>query len=258
MTTENGTRRRPLIVVGTIVMVVGVVAAGLLWFAAGERLQSAVDSLAPAPVGCDTTLQFDQTGIYYVYAETSGAVGNLDGDCENDDREYRDGGTDLDIALFDGGDEVDLDESGDITYDAGSSEGRSLYAIDISDTGDYVLRVEGSDDDVVARVGGDPNGGVGALRAGAVASVIVGLLAGALFLLLGMRRQDAPRPDDTPGPPTAWRPAPSLGDVPVPLGPPLNHGPGTTMPQPPVSPPAAPAPPGDRRPPTSDWGPPRS
>ena len=66
----------------------GVVGAVALWLIAGKRYDDAVGSLAPAPIGCDTTLVFDRTGTYTFFVETKGSVGEIDGDCDNDDRSY--------------------------------------------------------------------------------------------------------------------------------------------------------------------------
>ena len=87
--TEVTSRRRPgLIVTGALVAVGGIVAA--LGAVAGLRVavRRRHRDVAPAPVGCDTTLEFDDGGTYYIFAETKGEVGDVDGDCENDDRSY--------------------------------------------------------------------------------------------------------------------------------------------------------------------------
>ena len=60
----------------------------LLWWFAGHRYDEAVADLAPAPIGCDTTLVFDRTGTYTLFVETKGEVGEIDGDCDADDRTY--------------------------------------------------------------------------------------------------------------------------------------------------------------------------
>ena len=86
----------------------------------------------PAPVGCDTTLEFDDDGTYYVFAETKGEVGDVDGDCENDEQRYDGEDTDLDVVMFDDDDEdLDLDREDDVSYDNGESVGTSLYTVDI-------------------------------------------------------------------------------------------------------------------------------
>ena len=55
----------------------------------------AVAGLAPAPIGCDTTLRFDETGTYTFYIETAGSIGPIDGDCSSDARTYDERGVPL-------------------------------------------------------------------------------------------------------------------------------------------------------------------
>jgi hypothetical protein len=232
---EVPSRRRPgLIVAGAVLAVAGIVAALALWLAADWRYDDAIENLAPAPVGCDTTLEFDDDGTYYVFAETRGEVGDVDGDCESDDRRYDGEETDLDVVMFDDDDEeLDLDRDDDVSYDNGESVGTSLYTVDIPAEGDYTLRVQGEDPDVVARVGADPNDGVTLLRAGAVTAGIVGVGLGAVLMVLGARKRAA-----TPGPGAGGE---------GPGGAPFGFAP-------PTSPPSAP-PPADR-PAPPPWGPP--
>ena len=102
-------------ILGIVALVVGVVGAIVLWMLASKRYDDAVADLAPAPVGCDTTLVFDRTGTYTFFVETMGEVGEIDGDCDGDDREYDFDGDEtprVDLTLVDGdGDEVDLDRA---------------------------------------------------------------------------------------------------------------------------------------------------
>ena len=62
---------------GIVALVLGVVGAVALWLMAGKRYDDAVGSLAPAPIGCDTTLVFDRAGIYTFFVETAGSVGEM-------------------------------------------------------------------------------------------------------------------------------------------------------------------------------------
>ena len=120
--------------IGIVAIVLGVVGAVALWLIAGKRYDDAVGSLAPAPIGCDTTLVFDRTGTYTFFVETKGSVGEIDGDCDNDDRSY-----DLDSAdvpdveltlLDEDGQEINLDRvdgptmTGPASVGAGFPHGR--------------------------------------------------------------------------------------------------------------------------------------
>ena len=73
---------------GIVLLVVGVVTAAALWFGAGRRYDDAIAKLAPAPIGCNTTLVFDKTGTYTFFVETDGEIGRIEGDCQSDARSY--------------------------------------------------------------------------------------------------------------------------------------------------------------------------
>ncbi|MEJ7561581.1 MAG: hypothetical protein WKF45_03545 [Ilumatobacteraceae bacterium] len=188
--------RSKLPIVGVIVALVGVAAAAVLWFLASSQVADAAKSLAPAPVDCDTALDFEDAGTYLIYAETTGEVGELDGDCANDDQSYEGSDTNLDITMFDSDEnEVGLRRDSDgPTYDAGGRKGVLLYRVEIEEPGEFTLRVQGDDAEVVARVGKNPNDGAGVLRMGAIGALIAGLLLGALLILLGRRAAVGARP----------------------------------------------------------------
>ena len=231
--------RSKLPIYGVIVALVGVVGAAVLWFLASSQVADAAKSLAPAPVDCDTALDFEDAGTYLIYAETSGEVGELDGDCANDDQSYEGADTNLDITMFD---------SDGPTYDAGGRKGVLLYRVEIEEPGEFTLRVQGDDAEVVARVGKNPNDGAGVLRMGAIGALIAGLLLGALLILLGRRRGSEGtatsgwQPSHQPyGAAPPYQPGPS-----GPPGPPAPPGGGWQTPPP--------APPGQAGQPGGGWG----
>jgi hypothetical protein len=221
-------------VLGIVALVVGVVGAIVLWMLASKRYDDAVADLAPAPVGCDTTLIFDRTGTYTFFVETTGEVGEIDGDCDGDDREYDFDGEEtprVELTLVDdNGDEVDLDRASGPSYDQGGASGSGVRTADIEDTGAYVLRVDSEEDEVMIRVGRDPSSGVAPMRVG-----VIGLTRGR-------------RPAATPQPAVAGteRWTPLTGPLSPPTAPPYAN--------PPVPPPYA-APPGW---PPPGWPPPGS
>ncbi|MEJ7723434.1 MAG: hypothetical protein WKF64_03945 [Ilumatobacteraceae bacterium] len=246
-------KRKTWTILGVMIALAGVVAGALLWFAASKKYDDAIDSLAPAPVGCDTTLQFDRAGTFFVFAETKGEVDNLDGDCANDEQAYDGSDESLDIVMFDeNSNEVDLQRETDLSYDNGTSRGNVLYSLEIEDEGDYTLRVQGDDDEVVARVGSDPNDGVGLLRIAAVAALVAGLVLGLLFILLGRRRRPA---DRTPGTGDyGWdaQPVAPPGMPPYTPSPTPGHHPAPAWGEPGQATPPQPAPPS--RTPGGGWG----
>jgi len=245
--------RSKLPIYGVIVALVGVVGAAVLWFLASSQVADAAKSLAPAPVDCDTALDFEDAGTYLIYAETTGEVGELDGDCANDDQSYEGSDTNLDITMFDSDEnEVGLRRDSDgPTYDAGGRKGVLLYRVEIEEPGEFTLRVQGDDAEVVARVGKNPNDGAGVLRMGAIGALIAGLLLGALLILLGRRRGSEGtatsgwQPSHQPyGAAPPYQPGPS--GPPGPPGPPAPPGGGWQTPPP--------APPGQAGQPGGGWG----
>jgi hypothetical protein len=215
---------------GIVVIVAGVVAGVALWFAAGRRYDDAVASLAPAPIGCDTTLTFDRTGTYTLFVETKGHVGEIDGDCESAARDYDVASVPrVTLALVDAdGQNVDLARASGPTYDRAGRRGEGIRAVRIDRTGTYVMTAEATNTEAMIRVGRDPARGVAAMRAGAIAILLAGVTGGVLLIVLGRHRR-VPAPAVVPGP--AWP-----TDLPIhpPLGPPNANQP--------IPPPYAPRP----------------
>jgi hypothetical protein len=232
-------------ILGVVALVVGVVGAIVLWVASSKRYDDAVSDLAPAPVGCDTRLEFDQTGTYTFFVETSGSVGEIDGDCDTDDQEYEFDGDDaprVELTLVDDdGDEVDLDRADSPSYDRGGSRGTAVRTAEIDATGDYVLRVSSEADDVMVRVGRDPSSGVLAMRVAAGLLLAIGLVLGVVGLVAGRR----------PSVETGRYPA-AVPQWPPLSGEPFNRPTAPPYANPPVPPPygrpAALPPPGQREP----------
>jgi len=258
-------RGRTQLIVGAVTLV-GLLVVGLvLWFVGGARLESNVENLARAPVGCDTTLDFDSDGSFLVFVETSGRLDEVSGDCESSG-DYDLGDVDppsVTLSLRDPeGNTVDLDTASGSDYDVGGFVGVVDRSVVIERPGDHVLTVESSTNAPFAvAVGRDPYAGVAMLRWGAVGAVIIGLLIGGLLLVLGSRRTD-----DEPDEDAAWRPAsptgPGLPDWPVgppgfPPPPPTTGATGPAgVPGIPTAPPSKPRS-SPRRPETgSGWGPP--
>ena len=233
-------RRRTLLrVFGIVAILLGVVVGLVVWTVADQRLADAVDGLARAPIGCDTVLDFDEGGRYVLFVETKGELDDVRGDCATD--------TDIDwtqdelptvtLTLADPeGSDVDLESDDGVSYDTGDAAGESIQSVDIDTPGDHVLRVESDDSGFAIAVGRDPNSGVLALRAIALAALIVGVVFG-VILLVGSRR----RRTDQPAATDEWAPQP--GAVPNwPMSPPgFPAPPPTTGTTAVVGPPSGPA-----------------
>jgi hypothetical protein len=238
-------RRGAVRAAGIGLLAAGVVVAVVLWLVAGARYDDAVADLAPAPLGCTTTLQFDDAGTYTFFLETKGEIDELDGDCEGDARSYdvdADDAPDVDLVLRDeDGRDVDLDRADGPTYDRAGRRGEAVQVVEITDTGEYRLTATTDDTDgveAVVRVGRDPTRGVAAIRAGSLAALTVGVVGGVTLLVLSRRR-----PEPAPAVPTGpqW-PAGPFG--PAPLAPPSAAPPTTPVytPRPPsYGPPTPPA-----------------
>lgn len=256
---ERAGRRGWMLVVGALVLVGLVGAAAAMWIAAGDRRADNVAGFARAPMGCDTTLDFESTGTFVLYIETSGELGELAGACDTPQRYDRDADDipQVELTLRDpDGDVVELADASDVRYDVDGFVGVSAHEVEIDAAGDHVLTVSPTGGDAFAMaVGRSPDQGVALLRWGAFAAAIGGLLVGGLLLVVGSRRPPAATTPPAPWTPegAGWPASPPGFPVPPPTtgatgpaGPPL-----TTPPSPP-----------SRRPPTapddgrSPWAPP--
>jgi hypothetical protein len=225
---------------GIVVLVAGIVAGVTLWLAAARRYDDAVGQLAPAPIGCDTTLDFDRAGTYTFFVETKGSVGQIDGDCESAARHYDVASVPrVTLTLADeDGQNVDLARTEGPTYDRAGRRGEGIRSVHIDRAGTYVLTAAATSTEAMIRVGKDPSRGVSAIRAGAVAALVVGVVGSVLLIVLARPRRQ-PAPVRQPGP--QWP-----TDLPVrpPVGPPTAN--------PPIPPPYAPRPPSPA-PPAERW-----
>lgn len=248
--TQRAGRRVWMIVLG-VVLIVGLVGAAVaLWIAGGERTADNVAGFARAPVGCDTTLDFESTGTFVLYVETSGEFGELAGGCDapsSYDRDPADVPV-VDVTLQDpDGTDIDVDELVGVSYDVDGFVGSSIGEVQIETEGDHLLTVAPTGGEAFAvAVGRQPDQGVTLLRWGAVLAAIVGLVLGGILLVLGSRR-----PPATPTPAAPWTP----DDRGWPSSPPgFPAPPPTTGATGPAGPPIVAAP----RPPASPWAPPTS
>lgn len=249
-----------LLLVGLVLVVVSLVVGGVMLALAAGQQESAVEDLARAPVDCLTELDFTETGTFFVYTETRGEVGELDGTCSNADRDYSfDSAPRVTLELTDEDDEViDLERTSGIDYDTGSFAGTAVRTMEIEDEGSYVVRVESREEDAVVAVGRDVSDVGAALGAAGLLIAVVGALVGLALVVLALvrrRRRRAVGRDGASTGASVWAPAPGAVPVPPPSTsatwgtPPHTVSPG--VPAPPASPPSAPSTPDD-----SFWRPP--
>ncbi len=273
------TAGRGAVLFGLFVVLAGLAGAVVLYLLSGQRGDEAIEDLARAPVGCRTTMNFKDTGTFYVYIEHLGRLDTLDGDCRTPEEYSRDADQEprVTITLTDGtGSEVDLDRLEDqFTYSADSFAGTATRQVEIESTGDYVVTVESDDgDDFVVAIGRDPGDAGNTMRLGALAAGVAGIVLGLGLVLVGVRRGRRWRRVDTayiarpPGSPAAGPipTAPPMMQPPLAQRVPASQQPGQWSAAPPVAPPILspeqpPPPPGpytpDGQPTSGAFAPPR-
>lgn len=247
---------------GLLLVLAGVAGAVALWVMADRRPEQAVEGFARGPVGCTTTLEFGDTGTFYVFEELVGSGSHAFAECAAEATP----GIEFGFALLDGDQPVAARDHSSISYDTATAVGESVARIEIAEPGRYDLVVEGPDPTVVAAVGRDPDLGVADLRRGAVVVGAVGVLLGALMLLLAGRRSKRAATFATPEG-SGWGPQPASGGV-SPAWPPepprVTQAPVNPMlpPEPvqvdqPVAEPREPESPAPGTTPAAPWGPPQ-
>ncbi len=162
--TSRGGRRGWMLVLGVVVIVGALGVAVAMWLAGASREADNVAGFARAPVGCDTTLDFESTGTFLLYVETSGQFGELAGACDAPARYDRDADDvpAVEMTLIDpDGDVIDLDDPAEVGYDVDGFVGTSIAEVEIETEGDHVLTVAPTEGDAFAvAVGRRPDEGV--------------------------------------------------------------------------------------------------
>ena len=192
--------------------------AGACWFAGLKREADNVASLARVPVGCSTTLDFERSGEFVVFVETTGRIEQLAGDCAAAlvyDRPAADAAVidrlSATMSMVDpDGVAVDIDASPGEHYDRDGFVGTAAWTVDVATPGVHVLTIApiGGDSFAVA-IGRPADDGVAAWRWGAGAAALAALAFGVPLLALGGRRNDPAEPMPRVGPPMAAPIAPS-------------------------------------------------
>lgn len=242
---------------GFILLFAGLIGGGVLYVRSLMWHDDAIEAFARAGVGCTTTLQFTETGIFYVFEETGGEPTSDDDGCEPQATPGQPFGI-----QFVGNDDVVVHEDRSITYETDEVAGRSLVRFEIDTGGNYEIAVRGDDVAVRAAIGRDPSEGVDDLRRNAILVGAAGVLLGVLLLLLaGRRSKKAATPSIPDGPgwgqrpgqgESAWPPAvPRLPQVPV-----NPHQPDTPAEVAAPPPPLPARAPGGAAPAQSPWAPP--
>lgn len=180
---------------GLLVVLAGLIGAAVLYVASQRRPEQAVDEFARAPVGCTTTLEFTDTGTFYVYEERSDIPAAQLGDCQP----VADPSAAFGFSLTDANGDVARNADLEVTYEFGARSGQSISSFEVTEAGRFDIEVVGDDLTVVAAIGRDPDESVADLRRAAIAVGLLGLIIGGVLLFLsGRRSRQAAAPADPP------------------------------------------------------------
>ncbi len=224
---------------GLLCLFVGLVGAAVLYLVAERRPAQTVENFARAPVGCVTTLEFAETGTFYVFEEVGADTAAIGNGCEPQvDPNARFGVVftgELQPSVAPRGGEI-------VSYDVDGYDGRSIQQLEITQPGQYTIEVTGDDPTVAAAIGRDPHETVDDLRRAALIMAVAGAVLGLVLLTVSGRRSKRAAtvtPPSGPGWGPAQRPVgeptvaggPRTGQVPVnPHAPPAAGGVATWQP----------------------------
>ena len=197
---------------GFLLLIAGLIGAGVLYVLSLQRPDKAVEGFARAGAGCTTTLDFTETGTFFVYAETAGDFVVPEGGCEPTP-------TAGERFSFEITGPAAVTPVSDLTvvYDRGDFSGDSVARFEIATPGLYEIAVRSEDITTVAAVGRDPDSGVDEQQRNALIVGVAGGLLGLLLLVLaGLRSKKATAPVAPEGP--GWGPRP-VGEPPAPWPP---------------------------------------
>ncbi len=169
---------------GLFLLFAGLVGGGVLYVVAERRPAQSVEGFARAPIGCTTTLDFTETGTFYVYEEVGAAGDVADDSCQP----VADPSATFEVEFFGELTPEGVTDDDSVSYDVDGFDGRSVQRVEIVEPGQYSLAVTGDDLTVVAALGRDPDDGVDDLRRAAVIVAVAGVGLGLLLLVLSGRR----------------------------------------------------------------------
>ena len=181
------------IIVGAIALIAGLAAGLALVLVRDEVEKKTVEDFARAPVGCTTSLEFDETGEFVVYIETKGSTPDLGGDCDTTGGDYERTDDDLPrvaLSLLDeDGNELELESADGPDYDTGEFKGVATSTVQIDDAGTYRLTVTSDEADFAIAVGGDASQDADDVKSMGVGLIGLGLVVGGTLLVVGLVRR---------------------------------------------------------------------
>lgn len=191
---------------GLFLLLAGLVGGGVLYIVAQRRPAQTVDGFARAPVGCTTTLDFTETGTFYVFEEVGADPASVGNGCQP----VADPNADFEVMFTGDLTPTIADDADTVSYDVDGFDGRSVQRIEVTEPGQYTVAVLGDDLTVVAALGRDPDDGVDDLRRSALILAIAGIVLGLLLLTLAGRRSKRAADYGTPDGP-GWGPTQRMG-----------------------------------------------
>lgn len=203
---------------GLLCLFIGLVGGAVLYIVALRRPAQTVDGFARAPVGCVTTLEFSETGSYFVFEEVGADIETIGNGCQPTiDPDAR-----FDVQFNGDLQPADVTAGGDVvSYDVDGFDGRSVQRIEITVPGQYTIEVAGDDPTVAAAIGRDPDTGVADLRRAALILAVAGLALGLVLLTASGRRSKRAAVVNTPSGP-GWGPTERAVGEPTTSGGPLR------------------------------------
>lgn len=178
---------------GLFCLLAGLVGGIALYVIAERRPAQSVDGFARAPIGCNTTLEFAETGIFYVFEE----IGADPADIANGCQPVADPTARFSVEFDGESTPARITGAVGISYDTGGYDGRSVQLVEIVEPGLYTIAVTGDDLAVAAAIGRDPDDGVEELRRAAL--ILAGAGAGLGLLLLTLSGRRSKRAASAPG-----------------------------------------------------------
>jgi hypothetical protein len=222
---------------GFVLLICGLLGGGVLFVLANGMADRAIDDFARASPGCPTTLEFTDTGTFYLYEERAPASFTPVAGCTPSATS----GQAFSFALS-GPNTVTPTPDASIVYAAGGFVGVSSARFEIDEPGTYSLSVIAADVTTLGAVGRDPDDGVASARRSALLVGIVGVMLGVILLLFAGWRSNraavATPPDAAPWDGVIDKDAAWSHDVPErsPINPHQPDAPVTAAPPPPPLP----------------------
>jgi hypothetical protein len=178
---------------GIAIAAVGIGAGAVMFGLSGSTEESTIQKFARAPAGCTTTLQFDKTGVFTLYTETKGSVGNPGGDCAGNGGAYEHADDDLPRATLslvdEAGNPQTLVDAGGADYDTGGYRGQATQQAQIAAPGAYRLTVTSEATDFAIAIGGAPDADSSSMRSAGLGAAVAGALVGGVLIVLALRKK---------------------------------------------------------------------